>query len=90
MLGAGALLRLGEEERALQYMDRALRIDSDSEDTQYNAACFFAAVVEYDKALDCLARGLHDPDWMENDPDLEPLRDFPRFQELTNQARGRD
>ena len=89
MLGAGALLRIGEKEKGLQYMDRALRIDADSEDTQYNAACFFAAVGQYDKALDCLARGLHDPDWMENDPDLEPLHAFPRFRELMKQARSR-
>ena len=89
MLGSAALAHLGRLEEAIQYVESALRLDPESEDTQYNSACFYANIGEIDKALDCLERGTHDPDWMENDPDLDPLRDHPRFKELMQRARER-
>ena len=88
MLTAGALHLVGEEDRARLFIESALRIDADSEDTQYNAACFYARSGETDKALDCLERGMHDPDWIEHDADLDSLREHPRFKELLRQRRG--
>jgi adenylate cyclase len=88
ILGAGAVLYLGDREKALQYVESALRIDPESEDTQYNAACFYANAGEHDKALDCLERGVHDPDWVDNDSDMDPLRDHPRFKALMKRIRS--
>jgi adenylate cyclase len=87
LLGASSLLFLGEREKALQFAESAQRVDPDSEDTNYNAACFYANAGETEKALDCLERGVHDPDWMEQDTDLDPLRDHPRFQEVMRRTR---
>lgn len=89
MLAAGALQYLGDMDRAYQFVESALRIDPESEDTQYNGACFYAAVGETEKALDCLEKGFHDPDWIENDADLESLRDHPRYKQLVSESRAR-
>ena len=88
MLGANAWYLLGDTDKAMQYVETALRVDPDSEDTHYNGACFYARAGEIEKALDCLERGVHDPDWMDNDSDLDPLRDEPRFQALMARMRS--
>ena len=88
ILTAGALRHIGNIEKGRQYVESALRIDADSEDTQYNAACFYAHTGETDKALDCLEKGMHDPEWIENDTDLDPIRDHPRFKEILDKRRA--
>jgi hypothetical protein len=41
---------------------------------------------ESDRALDCLERGVQNGfghrEWIENDPDLNSLRELPRFQNI--------
>jgi adenylate cyclase len=90
MLGASAFLELGERDKAMQFAKTALRADPDSEDTHYNGACLFARAGEIDKAMDCLehASAFHDPDWIDNDSDLDALRDEPRFQALMAKRRS--
>ena len=47
--------------------------------TRYNAACVYAQAGELDRAFECL-RGLPIPrSWIENDSDLDALRDDPRY-----------
>ena len=54
--------------------------------TLYNIACTFALLNETEQAVDCLEktvqRGYLDREWIENDSDLDSLRNDPRFQEL--------
>jgi adenylate cyclase len=90
MLGARAFLHLGERDKAMQFAEAALHTDPDSESTNYNGACFYALAGEIEKALDCLedAIAFNDPDWMDNDSDLDPLRGEPRFQALMASIRG--
>jgi adenylate cyclase len=90
MLGARAFLHLGERDKAMQFAEAALHTDPDSESTNYNGACFYALAGEIEKALDCLedAIAFNDPDWMDNDADLDPLRGEPRFQALMASIRG--
>ena len=45
-LGAGALARLGETERALEWVSRALTIAPDDPLTQFNAACTYSVLGE--------------------------------------------
>ena len=86
-LGAGALASLGENERAKQWLARALAIDPDDTHLQYNAACTWTQLGEYDRAFDLLEvwtqhGGGISKAWFRRDPDLEPLRDQPRYQKL--------
>jgi len=54
----------------------------------YNVACVYTQLGETEKALDCLeqsntaASSSEALNWIENDPDLDPLRDHQRFQAL--------
>jgi adenylate cyclase len=90
MLGANAFLALGQRDRAMQFAEAAVQADPDSESTNYNGACFYAATGEIEKALDCLERSIKfiDTDWMDNDSDLDPLRGEPRFQALMAKMRS--
>jgi len=86
VLGAGALARLGENERAKQWAERAMSLAPDDDAVLYNAGCALAVLGEQERALDALERaidaGLAGGDWIPRDPDWEPLRDHPRFQAL--------
>jgi len=79
-LGAGALLDLGERERAFEWAERALAIDPSDPTIRYNMGCFYAKAGEVDKAFDCLRDSITSRSWAENDPDLEKLRQDPRYQ----------
>jgi adenylate cyclase len=73
---------LGQADKALEWTEHALALNPKDQATRYNAACFFAKVGEIDKALDCLENSVMSRSWIENDPDLNALRDQPRYQAL--------
>jgi len=79
-LGAGALLDLGERERAFEWAERALAIDPSDPSIRYNMGCFYAKAGEVDKAFECLRDSITSRSWAENDPDLEKIREDPRYQ----------
>ncbi len=83
-LGAPTLARLGETERAKEWLERALFLDPDEPIATYNAACTFAQLGEIDRAFDALDkwsknRGMEMELWLDTDADLDPLREDPRF-----------
>lgn len=84
--GANALAQLGEKERAISWADKALEIEGEERMVLYNVACVFTLLREFERAIDCLERsithGFGQKEWMEHDPDLEPLRAHPRFKAL--------
>lgn len=55
-------------------------------DFGHNVACVYSNLGEQEKAIDCLEKsitsGLGQKEWIENDSDLDPLRNHPRFQAL--------
>ena len=86
-LAAATLAGMGEAEQAIQWMDRALAIDPDDTHIQYNAACMWSQLGKAERALDLLQRwashvGPENKDWMQQDPDLEPLRKHPRYAKI--------
>ena len=86
-LAAATLASMGEAEQAKQWMSRALAIDPDDTHIQYNAACMWSQLGESDKALDLLQRwashvGPENKDWLQHDPDFDPLRDHPRYAKI--------
>jgi tetratricopeptide (TPR) repeat protein len=85
-MGAGAMIRLGQEKRGLQWAKRALALDPDDPAILYNVACNLAGLGQIAEAIDCLERtvkvGAAYKDWMMNDSDLDPLREEPRFKKL--------
>ena len=91
-LGAGAHLRLGDRQLGLERLGRALEFYPDDFTTLYNAACAYAIAGERELALDTLERtvasGRGSRKWIENDADLDSLRDDPRFREIMRRVKA--
>jgi adenylate cyclase len=95
--GAIALAALGEGERAKEWVNRALLIDPDNMNARYNFACMltsFLKPADVDAALELLgpffetvATGFLNH--AQADPDLDPLRDDPRFKAMVAAAEAR-
>src|SRR5438552_2038909 len=86
-LGIAALLELGENDRAREWISRALAIDPDDPLTQYNLACGYTHLGDLDAAFDLLERSLPRAgpeirEWIKHDSDFDRLRDHPRYQKI--------
>jgi adenylate cyclase len=81
-LGAGGLLELGKREKAFDWAEKSLAIDPGDPAIRYNMGCFYAKAGEIDKAFECLEDSITSRSWVENDLDLESLREDPRYQKL--------
>jgi adenylate cyclase len=92
--GVSALAALGELDRAREWMDRALLIDPDNLNMRYNFACTLArdfgdrdsAIRMLESSLSRIKGSLGNAD---TDPDLESIRDDPRFQKMLADAKKR-
>ena len=90
VIGSAALVDIGEQERGLQWADMALAMDPDDARLMYNLACTYALAGRTDEAFAALDQsvdaGWRQRGWIENDSDLESLRDDPRFQVLLDRV----
>ena len=73
-------------------MDRKLvRLEPENATAHYNLACSLALCKKRPDALRSLRKalslGYDDVDWMEQDPDLEILKNDPEFQNLLSQLK---
>jgi adenylate cyclase len=91
----GALAALGEAERAKEWAERALLLDPDNVNLRYNFACtLITDLHDFDAALDMLGprfetMGIEVLNWVKTDPDLDPVRDHPRFKAMLAAAEAR-
>ena len=85
-LGGQALMQLDEPERALEWAQRAHKIDPTDSGILYNVACVYALGEMTHQALDCLDQAIQNGfghrEWLDHDTDLDSLRDDPRFEAL--------
>jgi adenylate cyclase len=89
-----SLCVLGEVERAKDLAKRAMVLDPDNLNMRYNFACGFSALGEFDVALDLLGPVLERDAaetviWAKVDPDLDAIRDHPRFKAMLAKADAR-
>jgi adenylate cyclase len=91
----GALATLGEAERAKEWAERALLLDPENTNLRYNLACSLVADLhDFDAALDMLEPAfkvmrIEALNWLKTDPDLDPVRDHPRFKAMLAAAEAR-
>ncbi|MBO9715138.1 TIR domain-containing protein [Sphingomonas sp.] len=92
--GAYALAALGDARRAREWAERAMLIDPENASMRYNLACGMVRLGELDAAFELLepqfkefsmTQLLHC--WV--DPDMDRLRDDPRFDAMVNQVLAR-
>jgi adenylate cyclase len=95
-VGAYALAMFGDGERAREWMSRALLLDPDNLDSRYNIACTMLRelgdINEAITTLEPVFAGMNSaPDihHLEADPDLNAIRDDPRFKEMLAAAKDR-
>lgn len=94
--GAYALAVLGEEDRAREWIERALLLDPDNLTMRYNLACTLTVALHDDEAaLDVLQPYFEKVNTApqikhtEADPDFIRIRDKPRFQEMLKVTKKR-
>lgn len=94
-LGASALASLGQKDRALDWIERALTVDPNNRIMRFNLACALANELNNpDRAISMLkpyfdqlnSALLHH---VKVDPDLDPLRNHPEFQRMLGTAEAR-
>jgi len=94
-MGASALAALGQPARAREWIARALLIDPDNRSMRYNLACALSFHLrDIDGANALLESYLATATRSELqhagiDPDLDPLRDAPRFRAMFAEAQAR-
>ncbi|HET6349754.1 MAG TPA: protein kinase [Candidatus Krumholzibacteria bacterium] len=93
-LGSGVLFELGRREEGLDWVEQALRVDPLDSFAHYNVACTLALAGELERAVNHIERaldlGFAGVTWLESDPDLNPIREFPRFQAAVRKMREKN
>lgn len=85
-LAATAFLLLGDPEKGRQWNQRSVKLDPGNAVIVMNAGCFESNAGNTEAALDYLERaielGFRNARWLRHDPDLNNVRDHPRFNKL--------
>ena len=92
--GVAALACLGEAERAMEWINRALLIDPDNMNMRYNFACALVVLGKHEAALEILVPVFETAhidrlNHAKVDPDLDPIRKDPRFEAMVASAEAR-
>jgi len=89
-IGALILAYLGERDRAKEWAARTLAIDPDDLNAMYNIACAYLHMGEHEAALDLLDQVIPRASvhrfWWTSDPDLDSIRDHPRYKRLVERT----
>jgi non-specific serine/threonine protein kinase len=87
-LKSASLIELGQHEEGLEWADKSYAADPQDPYIVYGVACSYSRVGKVDEAIDyfekSVACGFAHKDWIEQDDDLDPLRDHPRFKSIVD------
>jgi serine/threonine protein kinase/Flp pilus assembly protein TadD len=87
-LSAVAFQQLGDFESAIEWAERAINMEPDDHPVYYNVACIYSLLGQIDKAINYLKKainvGFSARVWIESDPDLDPIRNHPEYEDVLN------
>jgi adenylate cyclase len=90
-LGTVQAARLGLRDQSRALAERALQVRPDAFSTFYNVACAYSVLGDREDALRMLDQavqhGRGNLEWIGHDPDFDPLRADPRFNDIVNRIR---
>jgi len=77
----------GESGKTLEAITKIVEIDPHDGMALYNCACAYAGIGKKEEALNCLISSyekgtMNVIEWIESDPNLDPIRADPRFREI--------
>ncbi len=85
-LGSGALMATGDAVRATEWAERALEAAPDEPSVLYNVGCMYSMMGNKERAIalvdEAVRKGFGYRAWLEQDGDLDPIRDDPRFKAI--------
>lgn len=88
-LAACVLPQLGREPEAVGWSERAVALEPDEPFVNFNAACVYIALRDYDRAIHYFKRvklsAAGNYNWVLQDPCLDPVRSHPQFAALLSQ-----
>ncbi len=92
-LASGRWVQAGDRDRGLTLARQAIELEPEEPTVLFNAACAFAQAGALDDAIDyldkALVHGFGHRRWIENDSDLDPLRDHPRYEKVMERLADR-
>ena len=90
-MGANGLIGLGETEKGLNWLQRALTLDPEDAMLLYNAGCIYAMCNMSEEALNCLEKsansGLTQKGWYLHDSNLDSIRHLERFEQILDKMK---
>ena len=85
-LGADVLIRLGEKQKAMEYVKRLAATERDEPYLLYGLACLYSLIGKPEEAVFYLTKsveaGFAHRQYLEKDSDFDPIREHPSYKAL--------
>jgi TolB-like protein/Flp pilus assembly protein TadD len=93
-LGADVLIRMGEKDKAMEWVKRLAATDRDEPASLYGIACLYSLIGRPEEAVYYLGKavdaGFAHRRYLENDGDFDPIRNHPKYIELIKDLERRE
>jgi TolB-like protein/Tfp pilus assembly protein PilF len=93
-LGADVLIRMGEKEKAMEWVKRLAATDRDEPAILYGIACLYSLIGKLEEAVYYLSKsvdaGFAHRQYLEKDGDLDAIRNHSRYTELIEDLKRRE
>jgi tetratricopeptide (TPR) repeat protein len=93
-LGAGVLIRMGEKQRAMEWVRRLAATERDEPYLLYGIACLYALTEKVEESIYYLKKaveaGYAHRQYLEKDSDFDPIREHPGYLNIINDLKARE